>query len=296
MKSSIAFILILLFFQYSLSQSQPKIYILTTEKIIGSGRKGNEIGIDSNNDKIADHKFYIPESGKFEYHFIPPLRSDSNIDIWTNYTRRNWLLKKNHKQTDTITYKVNLDSFYKEEYVRKIEKELPEAIEADFLDTQNYQLKNTILSYKAKISNTYFQIPIARFNFSEVEGKEGDISLFSSVGAGFGLSWGRMEIYRDHTGQVINEEFSNTVGVHLGALFSAGTGEDSNNIFAPTFNVSILDFQVGVGYELGTVSENQKRLFVTLAYGIPLYKLVKKSYRIWKLNPIPYESRTVVQE
>jgi len=48
-----------------------------------------------------------------------------------------------------------------------------------------------------------------------------------------------MEIYRDHRDQIINEEFPNNGGIHLGALFSAETGEDAKNISAPTFNVSI---------------------------------------------------------
>jgi hypothetical protein len=75
-------------------------------------------------------------------------------------------------------------------------------------------------------------------------------------------------------------------------LFSAGGDEEgAKNVFAPTINLSVLDFQIGVGRELGDISEGQQRTFFTLSYAIPLYKLIKKSYRVWMRKDDPIESR-----
>ena len=63
---------------------------------------------------------------------------------------------------------------------------------------------------------------------------------------------------RDENSNIINQEFISTIGLHLGFLFSASTGEDNRNVFAPTFNLSLLDFQLGLGYELGTLLPDQK--------------------------------------
>jgi hypothetical protein len=165
------------------------------------------------------------------------------------------------------------------------------------LEAEKEALKNTTLTYKSHIVSTNFTIPLVRFNFVENDAtKQGDISLFTSIGAGIGYYVGRLERTRDSTGEIINEEFSNTFGVSVGAIFSAGTGEDTKNVFAPILNVSMLDFQIGIGTELGTRAENQKRQFVTLSYSIPLYKLFRKSYRLIKVSPTPYLSTRKAQE
>lgn len=144
-------------------------------------------------------------------------------------------------------------------------------------------LKNKTILYKTRIWSTNFSVPLVRFNLvNSDDTKEGDVLLFNSIGAGIGYYWGRLERTRDSDGEIVNEEFSNTIGINAGALFSAGTGDDVKNVFAPVINLSALDFQAGVGYELGTMAKGQNRLFLTLSYAIPLYKLTKKGYRISK--------------
>lgn len=150
------------------------------------------------------------------------------------------------------------------------------------------QPTSTTFKYKARILNTNFTIPFARFNFvkDNTDSKKGEILLFNSIGAGFGVSWGEMEKTTDATGTTINTDFTNTFGVHIGFLFSSGKdGEEQKNIFSPTISVSILDFQLGAGYELGTRVENQKKGFVSLAYAIPLSKLVKGKYFVLAASP-----------
>lgn len=143
---------------------------------------------------------------------------------------------------------------------------------------------SSTFNYKVTMLNTNFTIPIARFNLTKSDGetsKEGDILLFNSIGAGVGISWGELEKTTDANGETINTEFTSTIGIHLGVLFSAGSNSTENkNVFAPTISLSLLDFQLGYGYEMGTLATNQKKGFFTVAYAIPLSKLVKGKFYI----------------
>ena len=84
-----------------------------------------------------------------------------------------------------------------------------------------------------------------------------------------------MTDFRDENGNIENTDFANTFSIHGGVLFSSG---NDNNVFAPVVSVGVLDFHLGLGYELGDINENQKRGFVTIGYAIPLYKLTKGKY------------------
>lgn len=139
---------------------------------------------------------------------------------------------------------------------------------------------------KATILNTNFTVPIARFNFQDQDNAEGNVILFNSIGAGIGLSWGRMEEIRNGTGDVVSTNFRNTINVHAGVLFSASSGGEGDNVFAPMISLGGLDFQLGLGYELGTLAENQKRLFLTVGYAIPLHKLTKTKFYVIKKSKI----------
>jgi hypothetical protein len=158
----------------------------------------------------------------------------------------------------------------------------------DEIDAEKYALRNTTLTYGAQILSTNFTIPLVRFNFvnSDTQ-KQGDILLFTSIGAGVGYYWGQLERTRDDKGEIINEEFRNRFGVNLGFLFSAGTGSETTNVFAPVFNFAVLDFQIGIGVELGTRAKNQKKEFLTISYAIPIYKLFKKGYRLYTIEEKP---------
>lgn len=154
-------------------------------------------------------------------------------------------------------------------------------------NTAKNTYKNTKVKYLATVLHTNFSIPIARFNFyTNDETRNGNVELFNSVGAGFGVSWGSMTDYRDENGELENSEFLNTFSLHGGFIFSAGS---TNNVFAPVLSIGIVDFQLGIGYELGSISENQSRNFITIGYTLPLYKLVKGHY--WFI-----QKRGLVQE
>lgn len=148
--------------------------------------------------------------------------------------------------------------------------------------TDNLLLAGKTTKFKATILNTNFSVPLARFNFTNNQNdRKGNILLFNSVGAGFGISSGELRETREGDGDIINQEFTNTFGVHAGFIFSAAVGDDTKNVFAPTLNLSLLDFQIGVGYELGTLAPGQKPVFLSLSYAIPLYKLRREGFYIW---------------
>jgi hypothetical protein len=192
-----------------------------------------------------------------------------------------------------INYTNNLETIPGNmEKLELIEKKVNTKI-AEFSLNEKSKLafKNKTIKYKATIWNTNFSIPIARFNFTKNDdsNKFGDIQMFNSIGAGFGKSWGTMTDFRDENGHLENSDFANSFSIHGGFLFSAG---DEQNVFAPVLTIGLLDFQFGFGVELGTIKEDQERVFLTLGYAIPLYKLTKGKYLFSKKGRILNEINT----
>jgi hypothetical protein len=136
--------------------------------------------------------------------------------------------------------------------------------------------------YNVRVLNTNFSLPILRFNTANKDSSGGNpignVSFFNSIGAGISFNWSKLKIVTNkQTKEEVSNEMSNIFGIQLGVLFSSNSSSGANsNIFAPTLSVSVLDFQVGYGYELGTINLSQKRGFFTISYGIPLYKLTSK--------------------
>lgn len=262
----------------SLSQTNPQIIFASPERIEGFAEIGSTIEISTDSDFTSEHQITVNNKGEFKFSFPSLMTVGDNIIVWSVGTNQN------------ISQRILV----------KIEH--PNSILQNLNDNllRNHDFKNAVatgrtVKYKVTIWNTNFSIPLARFNFTKnTTQKAGDLMLFNSIGAGFGISAGELSETRDLQGHIVNQEFINTFGIHLGFLFSAGTGDDTNNVFAPTLNFSVLDFQIGIGYELGTLSENQRATFLTLSYAIPLYKLKKGGFWIWKnAKPItnPNQSR-----
>lgn len=274
-------LIVLLFFNsfFLLAQTNPQIIFATPDLIQGTGEISTKIKISTDLDFVPEHSADVDDKGGFIYNFSTPLVIGDDVIVWAENS-------SGEISSQRIFVKIE-----DPESVLKI-------FSSDNLSTKNftnYTVAGKTVKYKATVWNTNFSIPLARFNFTEDdEQKAGDLLLFNSIGAGFGISAGELSETRDLQGDLIDQEFVNTFGVHLGFLFSAGTGDDTKNVFAPTLNFSILDFQLGAGYELGTRSENQRPGFLTLSYAIPLYKLKKGGFWIWKSSdPItsPLESR-----
>lgn len=265
MKFSILLAL-MLFWMNSIAQDGPSINLSTTKLIQGFSNRYDTIKVSIDTDfKEEFSKVITDKDGNFNISYpVDLLATVKSVIVW----------------------KVDKDGNHSEPMAVPVLSSA-EAIEALTKPVTNPFLKKRITgnvhSYKATILNTNFSIPLARFNFSSGEdSKKGNILLFNSIGAGFGISWGEMTEIKDDSNKVLNQSFKNTFAIHAGVLFSAGTGEEDKNVFAPIINFSALDFQLGLGYELGTISEHQKRPFVTVSYSIPLYKLTNTGFYIWK--------------
>lgn len=160
---------------------------------------------------------------------------------------------------------------------------------------------NTTYKYSAQVLSTNFTIPIVRVNFlvnkpQNAENQIASTSFFNSVGAGLSYSWGEIERTQDSGGNDITTSFVNDFGIQAGVLFAAngGSGTSSNQsgastnqpstVFAIVGGITILNFQLGAGYELGSLPSGQRRGFMTIAYAIPLSDLIKGGYKIFSPN------------
>ncbi|WP_426486048.1 hypothetical protein [Flavobacterium sp. 2] len=248
----------------------------------------NTIGTES---VKVPKKVLSPDELKLEYE---TKKESANQTILLLETEKKKIEEENEKKEKARIEQLATElkkSGYKVEKVNDDVVSFSEAVsKVEAYKAEKLALRNTTLIYGSQILSTNFTIPLVRFNFVEGDSqKQGDILLFTSIGAGVGYYWGQLERTRDNTGEIINEEFRNRFGINLGFLFSAGTGEESKNVFAPVINFAVLDFQIGIGTELGTRSANQKRQFLTLSYAIPVYKLFKKGYKIYAMEPEPNE-------
>ena len=113
--------------------------------------------------------------------------------------------------------------------------------------------------------NTNFVLPVMRFDLLKTSYQDnsfGSLSLFNSIGAGISLNFGeQMEISENGSSNGnLDEKFANMLGLQLGFIFSADLQEGESSLhFAPTAALLILDFQIGFGYELGLVNQENSR-------------------------------------
>ena len=157
--------------------------------------------------------------------------------------------------------------------------------------------------YNASVLSTNFTIPLVRVNFlnkTSATGALASTSFLNSAGAGLTWAWGVIDQTTDKNGDVASTDFHNTFGLQLGFLFAANsasgatqtttsttttTSTQSSSIFAIMGGISVLNIQVGAGYEFGTLMPGQKRGFMTIAYAIPVSALIDGGYKIF--NPKP---------
>lgn len=295
-------LLLFIFFSFAVGYSQtvPTNVLLTEKQISGNADKTSVVKIDVDGGDKATYTIVVNYIGYFEFQFPTPLKiTEKPIFIWAENEdgKKSEILKLIPKTDSQLLTEITAGK------ITLPFKKLPPVVEEPQAPTlvnpeiNDLQPKNSTYKFKTSIFNTNFTIPVARFNTvkdSDSNSKVGDIILFNSIGAGVGYSWGELERTTNENNETVSSEFTSTFGLHLGVLFSAGSGEESKNVFAPTISFSILDFQVGYGYELGTIEANQKRDFWTIAYAIPLSKLIKGKYYVVKAskgynakNPLP---------
>ena len=134
------------------------------------------------------------------------------------------------------------------------------------------------------VASTNFNIPLVQFTpLKDDNTKKGDVSIFNSVGAGIGISLADLSISKNAQNDTLNIETKNKIGIQTGFLFAANSSDaNKTNKFAWTMSLIILDFQVGYGYEFGTIGVKQKRNFFMLSYNIPLSKLTRGGSYIFR--------------
>lgn len=153
----------------------------------------------------------------------------------------------------------------------------------DSINENRAELASVSYRYKATILSSNFSIPVVKFSrFDQpTNGASGDVSFFNSVGAGLSIAGGEISEVRDESGKIINQDFTSTLGATIGFLFSsASVLDERQNSFAPFIGLTVLDFQIGMGWELGILPESYKRSFFTVSYNIPIYKLKRGSFYI----------------
>jgi len=144
----------------------------------------------------------------------------------------------------------------------------------------------TIISKKSKdqawLLNTGINLPALKFHMlgDQVEDdSNGYLELFSSFGVGVGVNFGNVNLSHNvETGEIIQDQtsFSNIIGFQIGVLYSSQIklGSTANqNLFSIFTAINTLDLQIGIGKELGNRFQNTNGWFVSVAYGIPIYKL-----------------------
>jgi hypothetical protein len=171
------------------------------------------------------------------------------------------------------------------------------------IDLKKTGITGAPIRYKAAVLNTNFTVPLVRVNFLNNKPQNASNSLVStsflnSVGAGLNYSWGELDQTLDANGNDASIDYYNHFGFQLGFLFAANSSSgsstttttspttQSNTIFAIVGGISILNFQIGAGYELGSVTTGQKRGFLTISYAIPMSLLINGGYKIYQHDKI----------
>lgn len=138
------------------------------------------------------------------------------------------------------------------------------------------------VEFNGWVLQSNFVLPLVRYNFPYRKSDEGSLEYFSSAGGGFGLHFGKItiksetKIDQSSLSDDWDVNMANVFGVGAGALFSQKndiSGTKTQFVFSPTLYFSILNFQLGGGYELGNRIGTNSRFFMTVTVDIPLSKL-----------------------
>lgn len=152
---------------------------------------------------------------------------------------------------------------------------LPLWSQAQSITTESFQEKRWLL-------NSGINLPAAKFHLTEQVDEydsKGFLELFSSFGVGVSINFGSATFIRDLDKNSILEErteFSNLVGIQCGVLFSSKVSEldqSQINVFSFYSGLNVLDLQIGGGFEFGSRIEDSNGWFVSVSYGIPIYKI-----------------------
>lgn len=138
----------------------------------------------------------------------------------------------------------------------------------------------------ALIFSTDFIVPMVRYDLLEIResvNPKGRVSAFNSLGAGFSVAFGSLTTrFTDSLRTKIDKkngfDFKNIIAIQGGVLFSIDQkAGENNNIFAPCIGLSALDFSLMWGYDFAHSDTQLDGHFFTIAYNVPLRKILHKS-------------------
>lgn len=160
---------------------------------------------------------------------------------------------------------------------------IPFCAHAQTVTTETFTEKRWLL-------NSGINLPAAKFHLTEnhENHEKGYLELFSSFGVGLSLNFGDATFIKDiDKNLVLNDqtEFSNLVGFQLGILYSSKISDQDQtqlNLFSLYTGLNILDLQLGGGFEFGSKIQNSTGWFVSVSYGIPIYKLTGSGAFLFK--------------
>lgn len=123
--------------------------------------------------------------------------------------------------------------------------------------------KSSTQEFKVTSINTNFILPSIRVNyFAETNGTQARVSAFNNLDVGVSWGGGRLITTTDEDYKITSKKFKNTISFQAGVLYSiVNTTESNTNTFALVGGVSLLNFNLSVGREFGTLSPNQKKFF-----------------------------------
>jgi len=132
--------------------------------------------------------------------------------------------------------------------------------------------KSSTQEFLVRSFNTNFILPSIRVNyFSETNGTQARVSAFNNLGVGVSWGGGRLITTTDEDFKITSKKFKNTLSFQAGVLYSIVNTSDSNtSTFALVGGISLLNFNLSLGREFGTLSPNQKKFFTSLSFNIPL--------------------------
>lgn len=176
---------------------------------------------------------------------------------------------------------------------------LPLWTQAQSITTESYKENRWLL-------NSGINLPAAKFHLTEVtvdDESKGFLELFSSFGVGLSINYGNAQFTRNLDNNSILEdrtEFTNLIGFQFGILYSSKVSDFDQsqiNLFSVYSGLNILDLQIGGGFEFGSRIENSNGWFVSVSYGIPIYKisgsgsyLLKKKKNKIEKKPVEFAS------
>ncbi|MBF4472255.1 hypothetical protein [Flavobacterium sp. HJJ] len=261
----------------------PSNIILQKDKVIGNADFTTLVKIDTNSDNTADYTTVVNYQSTFNQKFAPTLTVGTSVNIWSeNENGIKSAVVKLLVQDDVIL----LSSLLNNTLTSPKGKVQKEKSINDQIKEDNLALKNSTIKNKVTMLNAVFSLPVIRINSFRNEDPEKDgyskADFFTSLGASYGVSFGELTTVRNESGTVVDEEFANTFSIYGGLLFSTTNGENTTSVIAPHLTISSLNIAAGVGYEFGQILDQQRRLFFTFSYNIPLFKLKRGSYYILK--------------